>query len=185
MHPAGLSGAYPSLEVQKVSISQGEFADLVRQHQSMVYSIAYHYLWDQALAEEAAQEVFLELFRSGGRIESDQHLLHWLRQVAARKAIDAGRRRTRRAEVGLDEAPEARASEGRSDLLASELLGRLVATLPEKQRLAVILRYQEDLDPAEIARLLDVPHTTVKSSLHRALELLRAKAPEALKEVPR
>jgi RNA polymerase sigma-70 factor (ECF subfamily) len=60
-----------------------------------------------------------------------------------------------------------------------------VATLPEKQRLAVILRYQEDLDPAEIARLLDVPHTTVKSSLHRALELLRAKAPQALKEVPR
>ena len=55
-------------------------------------------------------------------------------------------------------------------------LRRLVASLPERQRLVVILRYQEDLEPVEIAALLDVSVNTVKSQLQRALILLREKA---------
>jgi RNA polymerase sigma-70 factor (ECF subfamily) len=51
----------------------------------------------------------------------------------------------------------------------------LVAALPEKSRAIVVLRYQEDLDPAEIARVLGIPVGTVKSQLQRALALLREK----------
>jgi len=62
------------------------------------------------------------------------------------------------------------------DPIADEQLRRLVASLPEKFRMVVLLRYQEDLDPEDIARVLDVSVNTVKSQLQRALTMLRQKA---------
>jgi RNA polymerase sigma-70 factor (ECF subfamily) len=62
-------------------------------------------------------------------------------------------------------------------------LQRLVAALPDKPRLVVTLRYQEDLEPAEIARVLDMPVNTVKSHLRRSLTLLREKVTRCLGEV--
>jgi RNA polymerase sigma-70 factor (ECF subfamily) len=57
----------------------------------------------------------------------------------------------------------------------AETLRRLVASLPESPRMVMVLRYQEDLDPADIAEILDMPVATVKSHLQRALALLREK----------
>ncbi len=71
--------------------------------------------------------------------------------------------------------------EQRSSPLGSRLEG-LLATLPEPQRAALILRYQEDLTPEEIAATLDAPLATVKSHLQRGLKLLRAKAESHLKD---
>jgi RNA polymerase sigma-70 factor (ECF subfamily) len=51
----------------------------------------------------------------------------------------------------------------------------MVETLPEKARMVVLLRYQEDLDPGDIADMLDMPVSTVKSHLHRSLALLRGR----------
>jgi RNA polymerase sigma-70 factor (ECF subfamily) len=68
--------------------------------------------------------------------------------------------------------------------LGSRLEG-LLATLPEPQRAALIMRYQEDLTPEEIAATLDAPLATVKSNLQRGLKLLRAKAESSLKEFVR
>ena len=58
-----------------------------------------------------------------------------------------------------------------------------MAALPEKARAIVVLRYQEDLDPAEIARVLGIPVGTVKSQLQRALALLREKLSRSLGEI--
>jgi RNA polymerase sigma factor (sigma-70 family) len=66
------------------------FAELVREHQAMVFSVGWHYLGDRSLAEDVAQEVFLELHQSLGRIESAAHLRHWLRRVAVHRSIDQG-----------------------------------------------------------------------------------------------
>ena len=74
--------------------------------------------------------------------------------------------------------------EDRPSPLGSRLEG-LLATLPEAQRAALILRYQEDLTPKEIAATLEAPLATVKSNLQRGLKLLRAKAGESLKEYVR
>src|SRR5262245_48357983 len=81
------------------------FEALVREHQAMVYSIARHYLHDRALAEELAQEVFLQLHRNIKSIESPAHLVFWLRKVASHRAIDQSRRLRLRPRVGLDSAP--------------------------------------------------------------------------------
>ena len=174
------------LEVALSRSAQGDsmaFAELVREHQGMVFSIAYHYLQDRALAEDLAQEVFLELFQSLRRIESPAHLTFWLRRVTANRCIDQGRKKLRRRELALEEAPEPAASAAPVDPL---LLGRLrqsVAGLPDRQRMVVILRFQEGLGPAEIAEALDMPVNTVKSTLHRSLEDLRKGLTRKLREV--
>src|SRR5260221_13803771 len=72
------------------------FALLVRQHQRMVFSVVWNFFSDRALAEDVAQEVFLQLFQNLHAIESDSHLLFWLRRVAIRKCIDHHRWRIKR-----------------------------------------------------------------------------------------
>jgi RNA polymerase sigma-70 factor, ECF subfamily len=147
----------------------------VRANQSMVFSLAYHLLHDRAAAEEVAQEAFLALHRSLARIESPEHAVFWLRKVAVQRAIDEGRRRSRRPQVALDDQPPLAAVDHRGDPLLRDVLRRLVASLPEAPRSVMVLRYQEDLDPSEIARVLDMPVSTVKSHLQRSLALLREK----------
>jgi len=62
---------------------------------------------------------------------------------------------------------------------------QLLLTLPPAQRAVMVLRYQEDLEPEDIAVELKIPLATVRSSLHRAVQLLRAKAERTLKEYSR
>jgi len=152
-----------------------DFAGLVREHQSMVFSLSYHFLHDRELAEEVAQEVFLALHRHIGDIKSGEHAVFWLRKVAAQRSIDAARRRKRRPQVALEEVAEPAARTAVYDPLLGELLRRLVETLPETPRMVMVMRYQEDLAPAEIAALLEMPIATVKSHLQRSLALLREK----------
>jgi RNA polymerase sigma-70 factor, ECF subfamily len=174
------------LEAALSRSAQGDslaFAELVREHQGMVFSIAYHYLQDRALAEDLAQEVFLELYQSLGRIQSAAHLTFWLRRVTANRCIDQGRKKLRRREQALEEAPEPAMSDPPADPLLLERLQQSLAGLPEKQRMVVILRFQEGLGPAEIAEALDMPVNTVKSTLHRSLEDLRKGLTRKLREV--
>lgn len=142
----------------------------------MVFSLAHHFLRDRAIAEELAQDVFLQLYRHLGEMQSPEHVVFWLRRVTANRCISETRRRQRRPEVPLEDAPEPEAPASAADLLEGEHLRRMVASLPEKFRLVVLLRYQEDLDPEDIARVLDVSVNTVKSQLQRALTMLRQKA---------
>jgi RNA polymerase sigma-70 factor (ECF subfamily) len=151
------------------------FSQLLREHQRMVFSLAYHFLHDAALAEEVSQDVFLELHGRLGALESPAHIRHWLRRVTAHRSIDQSRRRKARPQVGLDEVPEPSSPPAVGDPLRDGLLRRLVAALPEKPRMVVVLRYQEDLDPAEIAEVLSMPVRTVKSHLQRSLDMLRRK----------
>src|SRR5262249_34500735 len=81
-----------------------------------------------------------------------------------------------------DDSPAATVESAEPDPFLKEKLQRLVASLPEKQRAVVILRYTEDMDPGEIAELMKMPITTVRSHLQRALAVLREKASRVLKE---
>jgi RNA polymerase sigma-70 factor, ECF subfamily len=159
-----------------VTVERADFEQIVREHSAMVYSIAWHYLHDRALAEEVAQDVFLQLHRDFGRLEDNGHLKHWLRRVTVHRAIDQIRARRTRAQVSLEEAPQLAVVARESDPFMSRLLRRMVASLPRQARMVVILRYQEELEPMEIAEVLGIPARTVRTRLHRALSLLRAKA---------
>jgi RNA polymerase sigma-70 factor, ECF subfamily len=165
---------------------QPDFEQLVDEHQSMVFSLALRMTGDRGLAEEIAQDVFLALDRNLDKIESALHARRWLRCVTMSRSADALRRRRVRGIdlwVEIDEAHGAQAEDRGSPLGAH--VERLLATLPEAQRAALVLRYQEDLTPEEIAATLDAPLATVKSHLQRGLKLLRAKAAVHLKEYVR
>lgn len=133
------------------------------------------------MAEEVTQDVFLALSRNLHRIENAEHLLAWLRRVAVQRATDACRRRSSRvdfAAVEYDEAqtPATAALEGAPSLHLETWAEKLVGGLPHPQRAIVLLRYQEDMTPTEIAVALNMPVATVKSYLQRALKTIRAKA---------
>lgn len=162
---------------------QSSFADLVTAHQAMVFSIGWHYLQDRSLAQDVAQEVFLELYQKISDIQSPAHLKYWLRRVTVHRCIDQGRRRIHRRETELDGIREPATQSAMSDPALLGKLRQTVAALPEKQRMMVVLRYQEDLGPAEIAELMSVPVNTVKSTLYRSLEDLRKKLTRKLGEV--
>lgn len=164
---------FPAVLTRAQAGDHDAFAELIEQHEAMVYSVGYHFFGDRSRAEELAQDVFLQLYRNIGTIESDSHLLFWLRQVTTRRCIDAARRSRLRA-VSLEDV-ELRAVEKNADPLLDRRLKRLVEELPEVQKAVVTLRYQEDLDPSEICRIVGMPVNTVKSHLHRALQALRRK----------
>ena len=151
------------------------FESALEQHQAMVFSLAYHFLHDAALAEELAQDVFLELHLHWSEMRSPDHLRFWLRKVASRKCIDQARRRSFRTHVALEHAPEPFAWMPAVDPLLKQYIEQLIATLAEAPRMIMILRFQEDLEPAAIADLLEMPLATVKSHLQRSLALLRRK----------
>jgi RNA polymerase sigma-70 factor (ECF subfamily) len=138
------------------------------------------------LAEEIAQDVFLELDRHLGKIQSPEHARFWLRRVAMSRSADALRRqRVRGVNLWVEiEESHGAATEQRESPLGARLEG-LLAALPAPQRAALILRYQEDMMPEEIAATLDAPVATVKSQLQRGLKLLRERAESQLREFVR
>jgi len=149
----------------------------------MVFSIALRILGDRFQAEEVAQDVFLELHAKREELTSGEHILHWLRRVAVHRSIDRIRQRERRQEIAMDSAelPEVAFEAPPGDPLLSRQLRQLVASLPAAPRAVIVLRYQEDLTPEEIAATMKMPVATVKSHLRRTLRLLREKMTRVLR----
>lgn len=159
------------------------FSQIVRDNQAMVYSIALHYLREPAVAEDLAQDVFLELHRVWSRVESPEHARNWLRRAITHRSIDHARHRALAPSVWLESVPEPSVRPTESDPFLRRLLGQLIASLPDRPRMMVILRYQEDRSPDEIAELLRIPVGTVKSTLQRAVGLLKKKMQRRCGEV--
>lgn len=153
--------------------SPDAFAALVRRHQRAVYSLAVRMLWDRQHAEDLAQEVFMQLYRNLALMQSDAHVTAWLRKVTMHQAIDRLRREPRYELVPLTGDPGVPAEPTEGDPLLQRELRALIARLPAAARAVVLLRYQEDLDPVEIAATLGMPVNTVKSHLKRSLSSLR------------
>ena len=147
------------------------FASLVREHQGMVYSLGLRMLRNRAAAEDLTQEVFMQLHERIGTLDTATHARHWLRRVATHRAIDQLRRRPP-SSTG-DDVLSLVDEHDPGDHLLAHRLRVLVGELPPHSRAVVVLRYQEDMDPSEIGRLLEMPLNTVKSHLRRALEVLR------------
>src|SRR6266446_6892522 len=99
-----------------------------------------------------------------------------LRMLGTR-AIDQLRRRSRIEMMPLDDEVPLHSTADDGDPLLQRHLQRLLLELSPPARAVLLLRYQEDLDPIDIARTLDMPINTVKSHLKRSLEILRQRTP--------
>jgi RNA polymerase sigma-70 factor (ECF subfamily) len=170
-------------EAKAEAASPMTFAEVLRANQSMVFSLAYHFLRDRGAAEEVAQDVFLRLYRKMDGLDDGKHVIFWLRRVTSHRCIDYVRKRGARCTIALEDTAEPTAVEQPGDPLLNRRLRQLIATLPEKPRMVMVLRYQEDLMPEEIADVLEMPVRTVKSHLQRSLAILREKIERSMGDI--
>jgi RNA polymerase sigma-70 factor (ECF subfamily) len=154
-------------------------AALVRAHQRSVYSLALRMLGTRDQAEDLTQDVFMQLSTNVKSIESSSHLLFWLRRVTTNRAIDQLRRRSRLDTTTWDDDTSLFSTVDGGDPLLQKHLRVLLRDLTPPARAVLLLRYQEDLDPVEIAGALDMPLNTVKSHLKRSLDTIRQNTPGA------
>jgi RNA polymerase sigma-70 factor (ECF subfamily) len=176
-----VDGSTTPLGSTLVRAQRGEiaaFRELIRAYQGTVYSLALRLLKVPEDAEELAQDVFVSAHRHLAKLASEAHLLFWLRRAVCHRAIDRLRQRPRHAAVSLDTVEEVPLPDTSRDPLLERRVRDLVLELPAKARAVVLLKYQEDLDPSEIARVLDMSLNTVKSHLKRSLASLRTSCHE-------
>jgi RNA polymerase sigma-70 factor, ECF subfamily len=143
------------------------FEELVAGHERMVLRTAFRLLGRLEDAQDAAQDVFLRLFRNRSRIEGDPRA--WLYRVTVNVCRDRQRRNRPTAE--LPAAMEDRRADPERALAMEERKRLLMAglqTLPERERAAVVLRDIEGLSTAEAAAILEVEEATVRSQISTA-----------------
>ena len=157
------------------------FRELMLAHQARVFSVALRFTGQRTDAEELLQDVFLQLHGVLAQIASEAHLRHWLLRTVSHRCIDRLRHDSRRPRLvplaALGTAVEPQATERGADPLAAAQLRELMLQLAPDARAVMLLRFQEDLDPTDIAAVLAMPVTTVKSHLRRSLDWLRARLP--------
>jgi len=162
------------------------FDALVRQFRDMAVGYAYALLSDFHLAEDAAQEAFVQAFRDLRMLRNPRAFPAWLRRLVF-KHCDRLTRKKRVSTVPLDrvELPDERASSP-LDLLGEEERRQAVLQsiegLPERERTTTTLFYIDGYSMADVGQFLDVPLSTVKSRLHSARSKLRKRMVAMVKE---
>ena len=145
--------------------SLAEFEDLMVQHERLVLRTALRMLGRLEDAQDAAQEVFMKLYRNMGRIEAARGVESWLYRTTMNACFDHLRRR-RPTEAIVWEPPVAAVQHADMEReQRRQLVGEALKSLPEKERAAVILREIEGLDTAEVAQILGSSEATVRSQV--------------------
>ncbi len=164
------------------------FDHLLGKYRAPVVHFVYRLVREPALAEELAQEVFLRVFRARRNYRPRAKFTTWLFRIATNVALNALRdgRMRRWGETSIDaedagpqvaqlSAPGPTAEQRLLEAERARQIRAAVESLPEKQRLAVLLHKYQDLDYAEIAPILGCSESALKSLLFRAYEALRVK----------
>jgi len=159
------------------------FGELVSRHERAMLAVARAYFASEADAEDAVQSALLKAFRHLDQLKDGAKFSGWLLRTTVNTCLDTLRSRTDKRSLAdfatsvqfhprvgqLDFTPATLAS--RSE--RSEMLRAAIGRLPEDQRVAVMLRYGEDMSHEQMAEYLDVPPTTVQGCLRRAKAALR------------
>lgn len=150
---------------------ESAFEVLYGRHYPTVLNVAYRMLGDRDAAEDLAQDVFVKLYTSPGSYRPTAKLSTWLYRVTHNAFIDELRKRKNRPVELVPDIHSPGASE-QSDL--ADAVQTALASLPEKQRAAVVLQRYEGLSYQEIAEVLGTSVPAVESLLFRARESLKA-----------
>lgn len=167
------------------------FRQLLERHQNAVVGTVVKMLGNASESEDIAQQVFLRIWRNAKRYRPDAKFTTYLYTITRNLVFNETRRKSRKKEVSSDEREEhsnltVEASPHRqpdSEILQAELQQKVdeaIASLPESQRMAVVLRRYEQLSYEEIADVLHLSVSAVKSLLFRARTSLRETLAEYL-----
>jgi RNA polymerase sigma-70 factor (ECF subfamily) len=166
------------------------FAELVEKYKQSVMNLSYRILRDATEAEDLAQNVFLQVYKSADRYQASARFTTWLFTITRNLCLNEIRRRSRhpadsieasQAE-GEDQAPrqyeDNKTISPPESLLRRELeqkIEQALEELPENQKLAILLCRQEDVSYEEIAEALNCSVSAVKSLIHRGRETMKQK----------
>lgn len=160
------------------------FRELIERHQNAVVGTVAKMLGNPSEAEDIAQQVFLRLWKARARYQVKAKFTTYLYTITRNQVFNESRRRSRRKESSLDqrkedyelELPANPNQQPDNEQLNAELraaIDEAITALPEKQRLAVVLRRYQNLPYEEIAEVLGLTVSAVKSQLFRARGTLR------------
>src|SRR5712672_3131693 len=180
-------------------VKQGDthaFAELVDKYKQPVTNVAARMLRDPTEAEDLAQNVFIQVYKSAARYQVASKFSTWLFTIVRNLCLNEIRRRTRHPADSMDashpeqeDQPWHQFEDKKSfsppdSLLQGELEAKIeqaLAELPENQRLAMVLCRQDELSYEEIADVLECSLPATKSLIHRARETLKQKLKPYLK----
>ena len=166
--------------IDKACLGDDEaFAKLVETYQNPVYNMCYRMLGEGGAAEDAAQETFWRAYQNLKRYDSQRSFITWILSIAAHYCIDQ-QRKHRIQLFELDEFPDFDLGDPNLPSPETELhqneeetaLHNLINTLQPTDRAAVILKYWYDCSEVEIAEMLNLSVSAVKSRLHRTRKQL-------------
>jgi RNA polymerase sigma-70 factor (ECF subfamily) len=164
------------------------FRALFETYKDKVYSIAYHYSGEEAMARDVTQQVFLKLFTSMSKFRQDSEFTTWLYRIVANACVDEQRKRRRfvpfspEIEVSKMSAKGTQEQTYHRGQLADSVRGA-IAELSPKLRLPILLKYVEELSYEEIAETLGCSIGTVSSRLNRGHKMLAQKLGHLRSEV--
>lgn len=153
------------------------WGEIVGRYKEAVFAVTLSILRNYADAEDATQDAFIRAFQNLRQYDLSRKFSTWLFTVAANVAKNTLRKRRREKEPPLPEMDGDPAEEVQSDFRI-EAVRRAVAELPENYRAPVVLYYWHGLPLEEIGEVLGLPVGTVKTRLHRARALIRARLME-------
>jgi RNA polymerase sigma-70 factor (ECF subfamily) len=171
-------------------IAEGDeyaFEVLVRRHQTSVLNLIYRYVGDRTKARDLAQEVFLRVWRAANRYEPKAKFTTWIYCIAANLCLNelksSGKKKLFFSESSIEEGQtlneESNVSPSAEDILLAEERSRQIShalqSLPENQRMALILKRYDNLSYGEIAKIMECSVSAVESLLVRAKRNLREK----------
>ncbi len=174
-------------------VKQGDtaaFTELVDKYKQPVMNLACRTVRDLTEAEDLAQNVFVQVYKSAHRYKSSAKFSTWLFTIARNLCLNEIRRRSRHPAESLDAShsehdeetphqfPDKQAVAAPERLLQGELMEKVeqaLAELPENQRTAILLCRQEDMSYEEIAEVLGCSLSATKSLIHRGRETLKAR----------
>jgi RNA polymerase sigma-70 factor (ECF subfamily) len=171
------------------------FEELVQRHRHAVVGTVAKMLANHSEAEDIAQQVFLRLWKSAGRYKPTAKFTTFLFTITRNLVFNETRRKSRRGEQSLEEQAddwhqqfqEKGHTQPDAQMLQSELreaVNRAIASLPRKQRMAVVLRRYENMSYEDIADILGISVSAVKSQLFRARTSLRQVLGQFLESTP-
>jgi RNA polymerase sigma-70 factor (ECF subfamily) len=181
-----LEGRESTLVARCAAGDQAACAELVAEHQRMVYQLAFHLLGDRDEALDLSQDVFMRVFRTLPQFRGQSQLRTWIYRIVVNQARNRQRwwrRRHRANQISLDRHleihgepsgnPQAAPDQVLAQKRLASLLRRALEALPFDQRSVVVLREIDGLSYDEIAFSLGITLGTVKSRLTRARRALR------------
>jgi RNA polymerase sigma-70 factor, ECF subfamily len=149
------------------------FGALVSVETQEGYRLSYGVLRNRIDAEDALQDAFLHAWRELPKLRDPDKWSAWFRRLLVNSAIEVDRRRRRRPTVQLLGFEPSAGGDMTTRVALRDEVERLMGCLESRDRVLIVLRYQQDLDLPAIAAAMRIPLGTAKSRLHRAMARMR------------